>query len=167
MPAQTPRPGPSRPSAKSPGTDWMDAIFEGGAPSPATRQMIFGGVSGWVTGFLAMKVGKAVAIALGGGIILLQVANHQGYININWSRFQSDVDRLASKINESENKKSWTDKLEKKLEKMADKAEDIVNRAENKSKRWYDKLVGRESRNLQLFITSFAVGTAIGVVTGG
>jgi len=57
--------------------------------------------------------------------------------------------------------------LEKKLEKLSDKAEDLINRAENRSQRWYDKLMGRESRELQLFLTAFAVGTAVGVVTGG
>jgi len=29
-----------------------------------------------------MKVGKAAATAVGGGILLLQVANHKGYINV-------------------------------------------------------------------------------------
>jgi len=37
-----------------------------------------------VTGFLAMKVGKAAATAVGGGIILLQIANHKGYINVSF-----------------------------------------------------------------------------------
>lgn len=63
---------------------FMDAVFGSGdgIPNSVTRQMIYGGLSGWVTGFLAMKVGKAVAIAVGGGIIILQIANHQGYINV-------------------------------------------------------------------------------------
>jgi len=30
-----------------------------------------------------MKVGKAAATAIGGGIILLQIASHQGYINVS------------------------------------------------------------------------------------
>jgi hypothetical protein len=36
-----------------------------------------------LTGFLAMKVGKAAATAVGGGIIILQLANHKGYINVS------------------------------------------------------------------------------------
>jgi len=118
MPSQVPprpstsrNPGSAGDAAKD-ASDWIDTILgEGGVGNSATRQMIFGGVSGWVTGFLAMKVGKAVAVALGGGIILLQVANHKGYININWSRFQNDVDNITNKMIESDKKKNWTDKI--------------------------------------------------------
>lgn len=53
------------------------------------------------------------------------------------------------------------------MDKMADKAEDMANRIESKSKRWYEKLVGRESRDLHVFISSFAVGAVVGVITGG
>jgi len=34
-----------------------------------------------------MKIGKAAATAIGGGIILLQIANHQGYINVRVAKF--------------------------------------------------------------------------------
>lgn len=33
-----------------------------------------------------MKVGKAAATAVGGGIILLQIANYKGYINVSSRR---------------------------------------------------------------------------------
>jgi hypothetical protein len=57
--------------------------------------------------------------------------------------------------------------LEKKLEKMADKAEDMASRIDTRTRRWYDKMFGRESRDMHIFLSSFAVGAAIGVITGG
>jgi Uncharacterized conserved protein len=44
-----------------------------------------------------MKVGKVAAFAVGGGIILLQVANHQGYIKINWDKVYKQVDKVEEK----------------------------------------------------------------------
>jgi len=149
---------------------WADSIFGSGSgddKSAIARQMLFGGVSGWVTGFLAMKVGKAVAFAVGGGIIIMQIANHQGYIKINWSRLRRDVDNVANKIAEGDNKKNWTNKLERKLEQLSDRAEDLLDNAESRSRRWYNKLLGREARDLHIFLSSFAVGTALGVAIGG
>jgi len=47
-----------------------------------------------------MKVGKVAAIAVGGGIILLQVANHQGYIKVNWDKVYKQVDKVADRVEE-------------------------------------------------------------------
>lgn len=52
------------------------------------------------TGFLTMKVGKVVAFAVGGGIIILQVAAHQGYVNINWDKIQKKADKITDKVEE-------------------------------------------------------------------
>lgn len=54
-----------------------------------------------VTGFLASKVGKVAAFALGGGIIILQVAAHQGYININWDKIQTKAEKISDKVEEA------------------------------------------------------------------
>ena len=53
-----------------------------------------------VTGFLTMKVGKVVAFAVGGGIIILQVAAHQGYVKINWDKLQKKADKITDKVEE-------------------------------------------------------------------
>lgn len=45
-----------------------------------------------------MKVGKVVAIAVGGSIIVLQVAAHKGYIQIDWNRVQKEADKVIDKI---------------------------------------------------------------------
>lgn len=53
-----------------------------------------------VTGYLAMRVGKTVALALGGGIILLEIANEKGYIKINWSKITDKVDKVSEVVDE-------------------------------------------------------------------
>ncbi|XP_033923365.1 FUN14 domain-containing protein 2-like [Melopsittacus undulatus] len=49
----------------------------------ATELLILG-VTGWGTGFVFQKVGTLAATAVGGGIFLLQIANHTGYIKVDW-----------------------------------------------------------------------------------
>lgn len=51
-------------------------------------------------GFVTVKVGKAVAVAVGGSIILLQIANDQGYIKVNWDKLASKTDKLMDKVEE-------------------------------------------------------------------
>lgn len=49
---------------------------------------------------MTVKVGKAVAIAVGGSIILLQIANDQGYIKVNWDKLASKTDKIMDKVEE-------------------------------------------------------------------
>ena len=60
-----------------------------------------------------MKVGKVAAIAVGGGIILLQVANHQGYIKVNWDKVYKQVDKVADRVEEKATGQGpkWTEKV--------------------------------------------------------
>ncbi|XP_021947212.1 FUN14 domain-containing protein 2 isoform X2 [Folsomia candida] len=88
---------------------WIEKIVDGEEGS-TPRQVFLGGVSGWLTGFLAMKVGKAAATAVGGGIILLQIANYKGYININWNRLNRDAEKIQKQIVTGA-KPDWTDKI--------------------------------------------------------
>ncbi|KAG8229707.1 hypothetical protein J437_LFUL009832 [Ladona fulva] len=78
----------------------IEKILGDVSKSSAGKQIALGGASGWCTGYLAMKVGKVAAMAVGGGIILLQVANHQGYININWDKIYRKVDKVVDKVEE-------------------------------------------------------------------
>lgn len=80
---------------------FLDKILGDVSKKSATNQIVLGAASGWVTGYVTMKVGKVAAIALGGGIILLQVANQQGYINVNWSKITKKVDKFADKVEEA------------------------------------------------------------------
>jgi FUN14 domain-containing protein 1 len=47
-----------------------------------------------------MKVGKAAAFAFGGGILLLQIANHKGFIKVNWSKVCKQADEVTDKLEE-------------------------------------------------------------------
>jgi FUN14 domain-containing protein 1 len=56
-----------------------------------------------------MKVGKSVAFAVGGGIILLQIANHEGYIKVNWDKIHKQVDKVEEKATGQSPK--WMEKV--------------------------------------------------------
>jgi len=149
---------------------WLDKVANDGNHT-VTRQMIFGGLSGWLTGFLCMKVGKAVAVAAGGGIILIQIANHKGYININWNRINKDVEKVTKEIQTTDvlKKKNWSEKMEKKMEKAINQAESAFNQGNRRANRWYHKFMYGEdprSQEFQAFLMSFSVGILLGVVTG-
>lgn len=60
-----------------------------------------------------MRVGKVAALALGGGIILLQIANEKGYINVNWDKVNKNLDKVADKVEEKITGESstWMDKV--------------------------------------------------------
>lgn len=60
-----------------------------------------------------MKVGKVIAIGVGGSIILLQVASNEGYINIDWNKIGKRANNLADKAEEAITGEgpSWAEKV--------------------------------------------------------
>ncbi|XP_050521482.1 FUN14 domain-containing protein 2 isoform X2 [Daktulosphaira vitifoliae] len=79
----------------------LEKIIRDVGQKSAARQLIFGSASGWLTGFVMMKLGKAAAFTLGSGIIALQVANSTGYIKINWDKLTRGVEKIAEKVEDS------------------------------------------------------------------
>ncbi|KYN14440.1 FUN14 domain-containing protein 2 [Trachymyrmex cornetzi] len=79
---------------------FLEKIMGDVSKSSATKQIIIGSTSGWVTGFVTMKIGKVAACAVGGGIIMLQIAAHQGYIKINWDKIMSKAEKITDKVEE-------------------------------------------------------------------
>ena len=67
-------------------------------------QIVMGGVSGWCAGFLFQKVGKLAATAVGGGFLLLQIASHSGYVQIDWKRVEKDVNKAKRQVKKRANK---------------------------------------------------------------
>lgn len=61
-------------------------------------QLLIGGVTGWCTGFIFQKVGKLAATAVGGGFFLLQLANHTGYIKVDWQRVEKDMKKAKEQL---------------------------------------------------------------------
>ncbi|CAH0766759.1 unnamed protein product [Diatraea saccharalis] len=79
----------------------------------ATKQLILGTASGWITGFMTMKIGKVAAVGIGGGVILLHIASQKGYIDINWEKINKKVDKISDKIEKESTGRSpdWFEKV--------------------------------------------------------
>uniref|UniRef100_A0A8C5U0A1 FUN14 domain-containing protein 2 n=5 Tax=Passeriformes TaxID=9126 RepID=A0A8C5U0A1_9PASS len=82
---------------------WWRKIFAPNSGSSAEKynvatQLVIGGVTGWCTGFIFQKVGKLAATAVGGGFFLLQIANHTGYIKVDWNLVQRDMNKAKQQL---------------------------------------------------------------------
>lgn len=137
----------------------------------ATKQILIGAGSGWATGYITMKVGKLAAIAVGGGIILLQIANQQGYIQIDWNKIHKKVDKVTDKVEEAVTGQgpSWADKAERFVDRKLNQAEDTLKKKTKKAQKWYTNLIGDDTgckiNDLHIFVCAFAAGVALGVGT--
>ncbi|XP_031336240.1 FUN14 domain-containing protein 1 isoform X2 [Photinus pyralis] len=129
----------------------IDEILGDVSKTSATKQIIIGASSGWVTGYLAMKVGRAAAFALGGGVILLELANEKGYIRINWDKINRQIDQVEDFV-----------------DRKADQVESLVKDRKKAAKRWYSNVTGipqNKLREIHVFLISFVAGIAIGIGT--
>ncbi|NWR79327.1 FUND2 protein, partial [Centropus unirufus] len=83
---------------------WWRKVFCPSSGSSAEKynvatQLLIGGVTGWCTGLIFQKVGKLAATAVGGGFLLLQIANHKGYIKVDWKLVERDVNKAKQQLN--------------------------------------------------------------------
>lgn len=62
--------------------------------SPYLGQVTFGGLAGYAVGYALKKVGRFLAIALGLLFIAVQLLAQAGYIQVDWTRIQRDVEPL-------------------------------------------------------------------------
>jgi len=137
----------------------------------ATRQLIFGSLSGWLTGFVAMRAGKVSGMGLGGGAMALHYAEQNGYINLNWDKVTKKVDKLTDKIEKEATGSSpaWIDKVERFVDRKLDKAEDAIKNKQLKAKKWYHSVAGDEyyrATETHVFLASFVAGLAMGLMCG-
>ncbi|XP_065056166.1 FUN14 domain-containing protein 1-like [Rhopilema esculentum] len=65
---------------------------------PTYTQALVGGASGWVSGFAFSRVGKAMAAALGGSLLLIHFGSKAGYITVDWDRLDKDMKEAQSNI---------------------------------------------------------------------
>ncbi|XP_050461148.1 FUN14 domain-containing protein 1 isoform X1 [Cataglyphis hispanica] len=148
----------------------LEKIMGDVSKSSATKQILIGTTSGWVTGFVTMKVGKVAACAVGGGIIMLQIAAHQGYIKINWDKITRKAEKITDKMEEKitgEGPK-FMDKVERYVDKKLDKAEQLLKQGEKRTRRWYHAFMGDdifEPKEIHFFLVSFVAGVALGIAT--
>ncbi|BFZ06757.1 hypothetical protein BsWGS_09796 [Bradybaena similaris] len=66
--------------------EFAERIFGDITKSSACKQLAIGGVTGWVTGYMANSVGKLGAISLGSTLLFIQIAQYNGYITIDWTK---------------------------------------------------------------------------------
>ncbi|KAJ0070154.1 hypothetical protein NL108_002475, partial [Boleophthalmus pectinirostris] len=57
-------------------------------------------------GYLFQKVGKVAATAVGGGLLMLQIANNSGYIQVDWKRVEKDVNKAKKQLKKGTNQAS-------------------------------------------------------------
>lgn len=151
----------------------VEKIVKDVGKASASKQLIFGCTSGWLTGYLMMKVGKMAAVALGGGIILLQVANHNGFIKVNWDRLYKKANEVGDQLETSATSKGpkLMDKVERFVDRKIEKVEKVIKKKEVKAKKWYHTKVLNDPNyfvfeEIHIFMASFILGMASGMVFG-
>lgn len=107
---------------------WWDRVFGKKNSGPIAEkysvatQLAIGGVTGWCAGYLFQKVGKLAASAVGGGFFLLQIANHTGYIQVDWKRVERDVNKAKKQL------KLNTEKPPKEVRTKVDEVQTFVKK---------------------------------------
>jgi len=85
--------------------NWLQEYLADLNKASAAKQITVGGISGWCAGYLFTKVGKIAAVSIGGSLLLLQVASHQGYIKVNWSKVNRHVVQAKKEIEKEAKRK--------------------------------------------------------------
>ncbi|MEQ2287240.1 FUN14 domain-containing protein 1 [Girardinichthys multiradiatus] len=106
---------------------WWNRLFGKNSGPVAEKysvatQIAIGGVSGWCAGYLFQKVGKVAATAVGGGLLLLQIANNSGYIQVDWKRVEKDVNKAKKQL------KKGTDQAVPELNTFMEKSTEFVKK---------------------------------------
>ncbi|XP_033761243.1 FUN14 domain-containing protein 1-like isoform X1 [Pecten maximus] len=87
------------------GNSWLQKVFGDISKQSAAKQVAIGGATGWVSGYLFVKVGKIAAATLGTTIILVQIAQYKGYIQINWKKVQKEMSLAKNQMSKEISKK--------------------------------------------------------------
>ncbi|GAB1598218.1 FUN14 domain-containing protein 1-like [Argonauta hians] len=77
---------------------WIENIYRDVSKLSVAKQTVVGGVSGWCAGMLFAKVGKVAAATVGTSLLLLQVAQHQGYVTVNWTKIEKSMQTAKDSI---------------------------------------------------------------------
>lgn len=62
--------------------------------SPYLGQVTFGGLAGYAVGYALKKLGRLLAVVLGLLFVAVQLLAQAGYIQVDWTRIQRDVEPL-------------------------------------------------------------------------
>ncbi|XP_074655300.1 FUN14 domain-containing protein 1-like [Tubulanus polymorphus] len=102
--------------------DWIKKMYDDITKASAAKQITIGGVSGWCAGYLFSKVGKAAATALGGSLLLIQLAQHRGYIKINWTKVEREFNSASHTVETTARNSNWEEYLESTKQFVKDNA---------------------------------------------
>lgn len=96
----------------------FERLFSGIGGVTSSNQMMVGMSVGWMSGFCALKIGRPTIMALGGGLILLQIAIENDVIKIDWERVNDNFERKkGTNKQEKENTLIWLNKIARFAEK--------------------------------------------------
>jgi uncharacterized membrane protein (Fun14 family) len=59
------------------------------------NEMGVSGIAGFCSGYCLKRISQEVAVGIGAVFMLLQVLQHQGYININYKKMSDDVSKVS------------------------------------------------------------------------
>lgn len=97
--------------------NWIDKYLGEITKASTAKQIAVGGLSGWIAGFVFTKVGRTAAASIGGSLLLLQLASHQGYIKVNWGKVNYEVKKA---------KQEFEKRASHKLPWILEEAEDFI-----------------------------------------
>ncbi|BFZ00590.1 hypothetical protein BsWGS_03630 [Bradybaena similaris] len=76
----------------------METLLGDITPSSALKQLVIGGIVGWGTGYVALSIGHMAAVGVGGTFLLIQVAQYNGYIKMDWTKVQHALTKSEAKV---------------------------------------------------------------------
>ncbi|CAH0553912.1 unnamed protein product [Brassicogethes aeneus] len=78
----------------------ISKIFENLNKNSFVKQLAAGAGAGLVTGNFAQRLGKPIIFTAGAGVILLELAHHKGYINMNLESLKQKANEKKDDLNE-------------------------------------------------------------------
>ncbi|XP_068733869.1 FUN14 domain-containing protein 1-like [Montipora capricornis] len=88
---------------------------------PPMQQIAIGGMTGWFAGYVCQRVGKLTLSAIGGSILVMQIAYRAGYIKVNWRRMENDMNKITKGVKKQVKKIQRNDEVEKGILALANK----------------------------------------------
>jgi len=82
--------------------EWLYKYLDDLSRAPPAKQAMVGAAAGALNGYIFTKVSKNAATVIGGSIILFQVANHLGYVKVNWKAVEKDMKEVKKEIRKSQ-----------------------------------------------------------------
>ena len=73
-------------------------------PYSVPTQVAIGGSAGYLAGLIGKKVGKTALVLVGAAAVMIPMAEHFGYLKINWKKVEKDVTKARFSLNKSVNK---------------------------------------------------------------